>query len=167
MPNGQRSLDPLTDISLVKRKTMSFGSGIPHGLRVEVYWNHRKKMFSVRTLENFSLHFTKGKVIRHLYTVRLSDVSFVVQQAGRQKELEEGRRIVHALCRGKIEYPILENKNKNIPIIGEEVIYDPSVHYSFVTQKTKEPIYEAKGIFLDTMIGGGVGAYPRITLYKL
>ena len=40
-------------------------------IRVEVYWNLHKRLFSVRALEGEN----KGRVIDHAYGVRLSDAT--------------------------------------------------------------------------------------------
>ena len=65
-------------------------------IRVEVYWNLHKRLFSVRALEGEN----KGRVIDHAYGVRLSDATFVSQPAGRERVRREGVKNVHAFVRG-------------------------------------------------------------------
>ena len=59
-------------------------------MKVEVYWNLRKKYWSVRH---------KGKVIKHTRCIRLRDVQWVVQPAGKERVRRENRKNVHAFAR--------------------------------------------------------------------
>ena len=64
------------------------------GDRVEVYRNLHNGTFSIRR---------NGKVVKHLenwMTLRLVDVKFAVQPAGREKVRREGKKNVHAFIRG-------------------------------------------------------------------
>lgn len=69
---------------------------IPVGTPVDVYWNLHKHVFSVRSRAGE----TRGRVIGHADSFTLSNVQFVVNQAGRQKVLKEKRKNVHAFVRG-------------------------------------------------------------------
>ena len=69
-------------------------------MRVEVYWNLHKHLFSVRALEGEH----KGRVIDHSYGVRLSNATFVSQPAGRERVRREGKKNVHAFVRGHLEF---------------------------------------------------------------
>ena len=60
-------------------------------MKVDVYWNLHKKKYSVRH---------KGKVIDHVPFIRLANVQWVVQPAGRRRVLRERRKNVHAFARG-------------------------------------------------------------------
>ena len=66
-------------------------------MRVEVYWNLHKGLYSVRALEGEN----KGRVIARVPSLVMEDVSFVVQPAGRAKVLREQRKNVHAFVRGE------------------------------------------------------------------
>lgn len=68
------------------------------GTKVEVYWNLRKKLFSVRDRKT-------RLVIGHERIVVLADATFIVSEAGRQRCLREGRRNVHAYVRGTVLSP--------------------------------------------------------------
>jgi len=68
-------------------------------MRVEVFFNLHTKLWSVRALSGAD----KGRVIGHAHTVLIRDASFVVQQAGRERVLREGRKNVHAFVRGNLE----------------------------------------------------------------
>ena len=61
-------------------------------LRVFVYFNLHKKLFSIKSLEG--IH--KGKVIGHTSDLVLKDCEFKVSEAGRQRVLKEKRKNVHA-----------------------------------------------------------------------
>mgnify|MGYP003121829806 FL=1 len=68
------------------------------GDRVEVYWNLHKDCFSVRK---------NGRVVDYLYGrdyLTLTDVKFVVQPAGRERVLREGKKNVHAFVRGTVSF---------------------------------------------------------------
>ena len=62
-------------------------------MKVDIYWNIRKKCYSVRH---------KGKVIDRGEDFALRNVTCVVQQAGRDRVLREGRKNVHAFLRGDL-----------------------------------------------------------------
>jgi len=63
-----------------------------HGVKVYVYFNLHKKCFSVKSLSGI----TKGLVTVHTNAVTLTDVTFKVSEAGRQRVLKEQRKNVHA-----------------------------------------------------------------------
>lgn len=67
------------------------------GLKVDIYWNVNRACYSVRTRQNGST-----KVVAHVSEVNLTDVTFVVSEAGRQRVLREHRKNVHAYVRGTI-----------------------------------------------------------------
>lgn len=60
---------------------------------VEVYKNIRRKDFSIRQ---------GGYVVARASKVVLKDVTFVVQEAGRQKVLKTGCKNVHAWVKGRV-----------------------------------------------------------------
>jgi hypothetical protein len=66
-------------------------------MRVEVYWNLHRNLFSIRALSGPM----KGRVIGHAHKVILEDVAFVVREAGRQRVLREKRKNVHAFVRSE------------------------------------------------------------------
>ena len=95
-------------------------------MRVEVYFNLHKKCFSVRHA---------GKVIFHSNLVRLKNVQFVVQPAGRAKVLKEGRKNVHAFVRGTL---VTEPKYRGVLNMAT---YNPYKYSTFVDADTKKPLY--------------------------
>jgi hypothetical protein len=65
-------------------------------MRVSVYFNLHRKLFSLRAEEGPS----KGKVIGHAREVTLDGVAFHVGKAGQAKVRETGKKNVHAFVRG-------------------------------------------------------------------
>ena len=99
---------------------------------VEVYFNVRKRVFSVRE---------HGKVIGHTDKILLKDVQFVVREAGRQRVLRTGCKNVHAWARGEALSwynqdtgqglnPLNIWKNKDELL--RQVTYNPRKYTSFV-----------------------------------
>jgi hypothetical protein len=120
-------------------------------MRVEVYWNLHKKLFSVRALEGEN----KGRVIDHAYSVKLEEASFVVQPAGRERVRREGKKNVHAFVRGHLaDY-------NHAPKMSYPVTYNPYMYDSFVQADTKKPVRWSPEVYMDVMLGKG-SPYPRI-----
>jgi hypothetical protein len=95
-------------------------------MRVEVYWNLRKKLYSVRH---------RGKVIAHLPFVTLRDVQWVVQPAGRRRVLEQRKKNVHAFARGTWLYgdDELQLTHDELRLTSRmPIMYNPYKHTSFV-----------------------------------
>ena len=98
-------------------------------MRVEVYYNLHKNLFSVRH---------KGKVIHHLYNVTLENVTFAVQAAGNAKARTTGQKNVHAFVRGDM---VAVGDTE-----GEAVTYSPYKYTTFVDKATEAPRYAAKRV---------------------
>ena len=62
-------------------------------MKVEVYWNLHKQLWSVRH---------NGRVIDHTHWIRLKDVRWVVQPAGNARVRRENKKNVHAFARGTL-----------------------------------------------------------------
>lgn len=105
-------------------------------MRVYVYFNLHKKLFSIRAMNGPM----KGKVIGHASEVVLQDVTFKVSQAGRMRVLREKKKNVHAGIVGTIaswtDAPHSE--------IGRGVTYNPYKYEQFVTIDNDMPIMSAK-----------------------
>jgi hypothetical protein len=69
------------------------------GLKVFVYFNLHKKVFSVKAMEGPN----KGRVIAHTAAIKLNNATFKVSEAGRQRVLKERKKNVHAGVVGYIE----------------------------------------------------------------
>lgn len=124
-------------------------------MRVEVYWNLHKHLFSVRALEGPN----KGRVISHSHGITLTDVKFAVQPAGRERVRREGKKNVHAFVRGRIANSGSEDCREDFS--DEKITYNPYIYDTFVNAKTKEPIFKSGRVEMDVMLGEGK-RYPRI-----
>ena len=102
-------------------------------MRVEIYFNLHKKVFSMRH---------KGKVIAHVCNAMLKDVTYVVQPAGRAKVLLEKKKNVHAFARGElIEQVPVDN------YVGNVAKYNPYKAATFV-DRDDEPLYKSDIAYL-------------------
>ena len=61
-------------------------------MKVFVYFNLHKKVWSVKALEGPN----KGKVIEHTTNINIANAKFKVSEAGRQRVLKEKKKNVHA-----------------------------------------------------------------------
>jgi len=105
------------------------------GIKVEVYYNLHKNVFSVRH---------KGKVLYHRRYVALTDVTFAVQPAGRKKVIDTGQKNVHAFVRGTLtNYSDISHTN-----LSNEVTYNPYKYETFVSKDNEKPIFNSKSVFL-------------------
>jgi hypothetical protein len=100
-------------------------------MKVDVYWNIRKKCFSVRH---------KGKVIEHVPYIALEDVEFVVQPGGNARVRHQRRKNVHAFARGHRVYHVADDLRTGI---SRAVTYNPYDHTTFVESKTLVPVHSA------------------------
>jgi len=107
-------------------------------MRVYVYFNLHKLLWSVRALEGPN----KGRVIQHAHEVYLVDCQFRVSEAGRQRVLREKRKNVHAGVVGHLaEVPA------GAPS-GDRVSYNPYKHPTFVRANSLEPVRRADSVLL-------------------
>lgn len=107
--------------------------------RHETYWNLHKDVYSVRV---------KGRVVQHIRSAFVRNVTFAVQPAGRAKVLLEQRKNVHAFVRGDrmkhfdgIDVSIIKQYCDWLG--GERVMYNPYLAGTFVSCSTGDAIYEA------------------------
>lgn len=103
-------------------------------MRVFVYYNLHKKCFSVKALEGAN----KGRVIKHASSVTLTDATFKVSEAGRQRVLREKQKNVHAGVQGTL-------RSVDTPITWSSVqprtaTYNPYLYDAFVDANTKRPL---------------------------
>ena len=98
-------------------------------MKVRVYYNVRKKKFSVQS---------EGKVIAHLSSMVLRNPIFKVSEAGRKRVLKTKRKNVHAFIIGDIE--------TYFEPIGptESVGYNPYVYPNFIRYKDLSPVHSAQ-----------------------
>lgn len=108
-------------------------------MRVYVYFNLHKLLWSVRALEGPN----KGRVIEHAREIFLTDCQFKVSEAGRQRVLRERRKNVHAGVVGRTGTPVPASA-----LLGERVTYNPYKHPTFVRADTLEPVQRAAAVLL-------------------
>jgi hypothetical protein len=107
-------------------------------MKVFVYFNLHKKLFSVKALEGPN----KGRVVAHRRELSLRHVIFKVSEAGRQRVLQEKRKNVHA---GVVGY---WNDVNDIVDNEIEVTYNPYKYESFVFKYNEQPIKQAHDAYL-------------------
>lgn len=100
-------------------------------MRVKVYYNLHKKVFSVVSLERGESY---GKVIAHQAEVFLSNAEFKVSEAGRQRVLREQRKNVHAFVTGNLEGNLILDGS------AVAVTYNPYKYSSFVRFQDDQPV---------------------------
>lgn len=110
------------------------------GLKVFVYFNLTKKVFSIKALEGRN----KGRVVAHTEQVRLhGGVEFKVSQAGRIRTVSERKKYVHAGVVGKL----LGFKQVTLPEPQEQLLkHDWKVAY-YNPYKTETFTSEGKPLF--------------------
>ena len=108
-------------------------------MRVEVYFNLHKKLFSVRDCKT-------GRVVHHTYNIWIEDPVFVVRKAGRERVLREKKKNVHAFVRGTWMQDLLVEDAPTFHKIldhrecSQEVTYNPYKYDSFVTKHDTKAI---------------------------
>ena len=107
-------------------------------MRVFVYFNLHKKVFSVKALEGPD----RGRVIAHRTELNLGNAVFKVSAAGRARVLCEQRKNVHAGVVGEWSGTVQPIEN------GVAVTYNPYKYSSFVNLTTEEPIFNAREVHL-------------------
>ena len=105
-------------------------------MKVEVYFNLHKKLFSVRSV-------VTGRVMFHTYEVCIDNPKFVVRKAGRDKVLRERKKNVHAFVRGDIRH------YSEILSPRLDLNYNPYKAGHFVNKATDEPVYTASCAFMQ------------------
>tara|TARA_A100001011_G_C14315533_1_gene847800 strand:- start:2493 stop:2855 length:363 start_codon:yes stop_codon:yes gene_type:complete len=100
-------------------------------MRVKVYFNLHKKLFSVVAMEGAS----KGRVIKHVSEIDLEKCSFRVQKAGRERVLLERRKNVHAYILGHTMSASIKNE-----MLDGEATYNPYKYSTFVDKSDNSPI---------------------------
>lgn len=131
----------------------------PEGLKCFVYFNLHRKVWSIKALEGPN----KGRVIAHSTVVEMSDCTFKVSEAGRQRVLAEKRKNVHAGIVGVVR-TILENTHGIVRgglraeahnvVYGAHptyspVTYNPYKYSTFVQRSTEQPVTTARWALLD------------------
>lgn len=112
-------------------------------MKVEVYFNLHKKLFSVRSVAT-------GRVMFHTYEVCIDNPKFVVRKAGRDKVLRERKKNVHAFVRGDIRhYSEILSPMLDLKAVASHLSYNPYKAGHFVNKATDEPVYTASCAFMQ------------------
>ena len=105
-------------------------------MKVFVYFNLHKRLFSVKSLEGAN----KGRVIGHSHSIVLGHTQFKVSEAGRQRVLRERKKNVHAGVAGTlIDVGTIGEMFK-----GDVVTYNPYKYNTFVKKFTNNPVFKGK-----------------------
>ena len=107
------------------------------GEQAKVYFNLHKKCFSVQQ---------NGLVVLHADDVYMQDVTFKINEAGRQRVLQERRKNVHAFVHG--EFICSGEELRGIQEGWRQAYYNPYQTETFVDKETGEPIISAKRFLL-------------------
>lgn len=103
-------------------------------MRVFVYFNLHKKLWSVKALEGEN----KGRVVLHTPELQLSDCTFKVSEAGRQRVLRERRKNVHAGVVGHMDTSL-----SNEISCSQVITYNPYKYSAFVAVPSLQPLTSA------------------------
>ncbi|AFV51219.1 hypothetical protein First_0089 [Mycobacterium phage First] len=114
-------------------------------MRVFVYWNLHRGMWSVKALEGPD----KGRVIARERHVILRNVIGKVSEAGRQRVLREGRKNVHAGLVGELVQAEAVVLSKD----ARPVTYNPRKFETFVYADDESPF---QGTDLAVLAGRSV-----------
>lgn len=108
-------------------------------MRVFVYFNLHKKLFSVRDVST-------GLVVAHWHHLTLSNATFKVSEAGRQRVLREKRKNVHAGVEGTL---VSYHAFINTDLFARRVTYNPYKGPTFVHVDNQEPCMYAPSATLS------------------
>lgn len=110
-------------------------------MKVEVYFNLHKRVFSVRSCKT-------GRVVHHTKNVHIRDPQFVVREGGRQRVLRERKKNVHAFVRGYATYFVDYRTKEDCPTL-DTIGYNPYKYDSFVKLQDETPVYVAERAWLN------------------
>ena len=113
-------------------------------MRVFVYYNLHRKLWSVKALEGPR----KGLVVAHSHAVLLQDATPKVSEAGRQRVLKEKRKNVHAGIVGQLVPMGVEGSFPGFPG-GPEVTYNPYKYAGFVYKGDERPYTGSQFAYMD------------------
>lgn len=114
-------------------------------MRSEVYFNIRRKVFSVKQ---------NGRVVRHAARLCMTGCDFRVSDLGRRRVIKEQRKNVHAKVHGEV----VEDFNWKG---GRGATYNPYRDMTFVHRDDGSPVFKADRVLLEVVEGKG-----RITVWS-
>lgn len=121
-------------------------------MRVFVYWNLHKHLFSVKNTRT-------GRVEHHAQMVVIQDATFAVSQSGRERVLRERRKNVHAGVRGTPTW--IDPAPVDLQMSGwTRVTYNPYRFDSFVRASDERPVDGADEVRM-VIRGGRARVYAR------
>ena len=106
------------------------------GSTVQVYWNLRKKTWSIRSKKT-------RKVVGYSDHVILTGVKFVVSESGRQRVITEKRKNVHAWAEGTML------TNVSCTVLGhdfKQISYNPYKSGNFAYKSNGRPVRVAERV---------------------
>lgn len=113
------------------------------GLKVFVYYNLHKHIWSIKALEGKD----KGKVIAHSEFVSLFDALPKVSEKGRQRVIRENKKNVHAGIVGELVFA-------DMPMVNFDKVkyltYNPYKYNTFIDKETKRPFACAQWCYLGS-----------------
>lgn len=113
-------------------------------MRVFVYFNLHKKVWSIKAMEGEN----KGRVIKHCTSIELKNCRLKVGKAGRERVLREKVKNVHA---GVVGYIV--SIDEPCKTTETEATYSPYKYESFVNKETKEPIFNSSKVYMCAKTG--------------
>jgi len=129
---------------------------------VKVYWNLHRKCFSIQQ---------KGLVVAHADMVKLSDVTFKISEAGRQRVIKEQRKNVHAYMIGTLTDELFRIGSShaltyNPYKVGAFVIRHSTWSSQFITNKVGDEVHTAKDAVavVNKMLDGTARSSIRVHL---
>ena len=102
---------------------------------VRVHFNLRTHLWSITAMSGPN----RGRVVQHSNTFVLTDCTFKVSEAGRQRVLAKRQRLVHAWVQGRVA------SVSNPPKDAVEFSYNPYRAGLFTRRDNWQPITSARG----------------------
>ncbi len=127
-------------------------------MRVKVYFNLHRKLFSVVSLE---AHDRYGKVIDHVQKIALDNAGFVVRPAGRARVLREKRKNVHAFVTGTVSAI-----QDDYPGWADIVVYNPYKFSTFVLRDSHTPVHSAKKAWVQDRYVAALTNQEEVAAYE-
>lgn len=125
------------------------------GMRVFVYYNLHRKLWSIRALEGPK----KGLVVARERWVELKHVVPRVSEAGRQRVLRERKKNVHAGLTGTWEP---SRGLKGVPVDYRTISYNPLTGPKFYYKDTREDFERAERVTMIALEGQA----PRVLAHS-
>lgn len=134
------------------------------GTKVFIYWNVRKRCWSVRACEGPS----KGRVVLHVNNFWINNVIFKVSEAGRQRVIREHKKNVHAGVVGNLVQYTSTELTGMAPLLDKmdvlrPIRYNPYINSTFIHVVSQLPVRNAtyvKGIDSGHIYAVGIGSWP-------